>query len=97
MVRIAVIAKHGGIYMDASYFALEKFDWIINISQYPSQFVFNRFGSLPKTLMFFHPHFGQPFTWVYDQEANTKRMWLSAYENNLLISEPNQQLFWDWL
>jgi hypothetical protein len=24
-------------------------------------------------------------------------MWLSAYENNLLIAEPNQQLFWDWL
>jgi hypothetical protein len=23
-------------------------------------------------------------------------MWLSAYESNLLIAEPNQQIFLDW-
>ena len=60
-VRIAIIAKYGGIYMDASYFAVESLDWIINIAKYPSQYVFNRYGELPSVLMLFHPHFGQPF------------------------------------
>jgi mannosyltransferase OCH1-like enzyme len=60
-VRLAVIAKYGGIYMDASYFAVENINWIINISKYPSKYVFNRYGELPSVLMLFHPHFGQPF------------------------------------
>jgi hypothetical protein len=46
--------------------------------------------------MLFHPHFGQPFEFSYDSRANTKMMWLSAYENNLIIAEPNQKLFEDW-
>jgi hypothetical protein len=96
-IRIAIIAKYGGIYMDASYLTVESLDWIVNIAQYPSEFIFNRFGELPRVLMLFHPHFGQPFEWGYDRVANTKDMWLVAYENNLLIAEPNQQIFWDWL
>lgn len=65
-VRKAIIAKYGGVYLDVSYFALESLDWILDIAKYPSQFIFNRFGELPKVLMFFHPHFGQPFKWYYD-------------------------------
>lgn len=44
MVRKAIIHKYGGIYMDVSYIALESFEWILNIAQYPSQFIFNRYG-----------------------------------------------------
>jgi mannosyltransferase OCH1-like enzyme len=62
-VRKAVIAKYGGIYLDVSYFSLESFDWILNIARYPSQYIFNRYGELPKVLMYFHPHYGQPFNW----------------------------------
>jgi hypothetical protein len=47
--------------MDASYFAVENLDWIINISKYPTKYIFNRYGELPKVLLLFHPHFGQPF------------------------------------
>lgn len=83
--------------MDASYFSVQSLEWIINIANYPSQYIFNRYGKLPKVLMLFHPHFGQPFQWEYDLAANTKNMWLSAYENNLIIAEPNQQFLWDWL
>lgn len=46
--------------------------------------------------MFFHPHFGQPFEFTYDEQANTKMMWLSALENNMIVAEPNQQFFNDW-
>jgi mannosyltransferase OCH1-like enzyme len=35
-IRLALIAAHGGIYLDSSYVAITNFDWIINISRYPS-------------------------------------------------------------
>lgn len=61
LYRLALVAKHGGVYMDASYLALSNFDWLVNISQYPSQYIFNRFGDLPKVFMLWHPHYGSPF------------------------------------
>jgi mannosyltransferase OCH1-like enzyme len=61
LIRLALLAKYGGIYMDASFFALESFDWLVNIGRYPSQYIFNRFGNLPKVVMMFHPHWGGPF------------------------------------
>lgn len=42
--RIALVSKYGGVYMDVSYFAVETFEWLTNIGQYPSEFIFNRFG-----------------------------------------------------
>jgi hypothetical protein len=47
--------------------------------------------------MFFHPHYGQPYSWTYDSKANTKRMDLTAYENNFIIAEPNQELMSEWI
>jgi mannosyltransferase OCH1-like enzyme len=35
-IRLALIAAHGGIYLDSSYVAITNFDWIININRYPS-------------------------------------------------------------
>ena len=32
-VRLALLAAHGGIYMDLSYIWLESFKWFINIAQ----------------------------------------------------------------
>ncbi len=96
-VRKAIIHKYGGVYLDVSYIALESLDWVLDIAQYPSQYVFNRYGALPKVLMFFHPHYGQPFRWTFDEGANTKRMELTAYENNFIIAEPNQALLGEWI
>jgi mannosyltransferase OCH1-like enzyme len=61
LYRLALIAKYGGVYMDVSYIALENFDWLLNIGKYPSQYIFNRFGKLPKVFMIWHPHYGSPF------------------------------------
>jgi hypothetical protein len=63
LYRLALLAKYGGIYMDASYIALESFDWLINIGRYPSQYIFNRYGHLPKVFMMWHPHYGSPLQW----------------------------------
>jgi mannosyltransferase OCH1-like enzyme len=63
IVRIAVLVKHGGIYMDATTIAMDNFDWLLNIGRYPSQYIFNRFGHLPKVFIFMYPHYGSPFDW----------------------------------
>ena len=81
--------KYGGIYMDVSYFSIKGLEWIVNITQAPSESIFNRYGEMPRAFMFFHPHYGTDFDWTYDKEANTKKRMMSAYENNLLIGEPN--------
>ena len=90
------MARYGGIYMDVSYIPIETFDWIINIARYPTQYIYNRYGQLPRILMLFHPHYGQPFEWTYDPAANTKQMLLTAYENNLFIADKGQSFFLEW-
>uniref|UniRef100_A0A1J3IDB1 Lactosylceramide 4-alpha-galactosyltransferase n=2 Tax=Noccaea caerulescens TaxID=107243 RepID=A0A1J3IDB1_NOCCA len=34
LIRLALLIKYGGIYLDASYVAVENFDWLINIGRY---------------------------------------------------------------
>jgi mannosyltransferase OCH1-like enzyme len=96
-VRKAIIYKYGGIYMDVSYFSMQSLDWILNIARYPSQYIFNRYGEMPRMFMFFHPHYGQPFYWKYEKRGNTKRQDLTAYENNLIIAEPGHELLKEWI
>jgi mannosyltransferase OCH1-like enzyme len=61
LYRLALLSKYGGVYMDASYCLVENLDWLINIAQQPTQFIYNRFGELPKVFLFFHPMYG----WSY--------------------------------
>lgn len=60
LYRLAILHKHGGVYLDVSIVSLQNFDWIVNIGKYPSQYIFNRFGSNPNIFMVFHPFMGQP-------------------------------------
>lgn len=74
-IRLALISKYGGIYFDSSYVAITNFDWIINISRYPSQYIFNRFGKHPKVLVQFHYEYGGVMEWEVNTTANTKVQW----------------------
>lgn len=65
-VRVALIAKHGGIYMDASYYWTESFKWILEVAKEPAHLFYNRFGEVPKVLMQFHCLEGAPFDWKID-------------------------------
>ena len=60
-IRLALVSAHGGVYFDSSYVALTNFEWLVNIARYPSQFIYNRFGELPKVLVHFHPQWGGVF------------------------------------
>ena len=44
MVRIALLYKYGGVYMDSTFVLVDNFDWILNIARYPSQYIYNRYG-----------------------------------------------------
>jgi hypothetical protein len=90
------LIKYGGIFIDGDYITVDSFDWILDIANYPSEMVFNRFGDLPKVLMYFYPHYGQPFYWTFNATANTKSMWHCSYDSNLIIAEANQMLLIDW-
>lgn len=97
-MRLALIGKHGGIYLDVSSFSIEDnvIDWILNIAQYPIEAVSNRYGELPKVLMSHWPRYFDSFNESFDRIANTNRQMLNDYENHMVIAEPNQELVWDW-
>lgn len=79
LIRLALLIKYGGIYLDASYVAVENFDWLINIGRYQSRYVFNRYGDLPKVFMMWHPHYGAPLEWSINEKYNIKTQWHLAY------------------
>jgi mannosyltransferase OCH1-like enzyme len=79
LIRLALVAKYGGVYMDLSYIMLENFNWLINITKYPSNLIFNRYGKRPNNFMFFHPHYGSPFMWDVDPKVNSKIGWQLGY------------------
>lgn len=79
LIRIALVLKHGGVYMDSTFILLDGLEWIVNIDQYPSEYIFNRYGSLPRVLLTFHPWYANPSDWQIDEVANTKSAWHLAY------------------
>jgi mannosyltransferase OCH1-like enzyme len=43
--RLALIAKHGGIYIDAATFQIDdSLDWVLNLTRLPSKYFWNRYG-----------------------------------------------------
>ena len=79
LMRIALVVKHGGIYMDSTFILLDNLDWLVNIAREPSQYIYNRYGKLPRLLMTFHPWYGNPADWTVDPRVSTKKSWQLAY------------------
>lgn len=66
LLRIALMIKHGGVYMDATCLILDDFDWLTGIAKAPTEIIFNRYGVLPKLLMTYHTWYGHPMMWEFD-------------------------------
>ena len=47
--------------------------------------------------MYFNPHYGQSFQWVFDQEQNTKNMFDIGFDSGFIAAEPEAQLLKDWI
>jgi hypothetical protein len=61
---------------------------LINIGKYPSEFVFNRFGELPKVFVFWHPYYGgSPGDWRISEKYNSKSQWHLGYENGFIAAD----------
>ena len=97
LYRLALVAKYGGVYMDASYILLQDLDWLVKIAQQPSSLIFNRYGTHPKVFLFFHPHYGSPFDFHYDDKINSKVAWHLGYENNFIAAEAGNEFVQAWL
>jgi mannosyltransferase OCH1-like enzyme len=57
LVRLALIYKHGGVYIDASVMAIQDFDWVVNMAKLPSQLILNRYGEVPSAFIFWNPFY----------------------------------------
>lgn len=76
--RLGVLYLHGGIYFDITSVGVQSYDWITNIGKFPSQLIFNRFGTNPKVLMTWHPYDAQPGGWQYksiNKNQSVKAQW----------------------
>jgi len=72
LYRLGLMSIYGGVYLDSSFIFLDDFNWLIDIAGEDSSYFFNRFGTLPKVVMQFHPIYGGVFDWTVDIKANTK-------------------------
>jgi len=46
--RMALVLKHGGVYLDASSFTTgSNFDWVTFVSRLPRNLIWNRYGENP--------------------------------------------------
>lgn len=89
MVRLALLYKHGGIYLDASFILLEDLSWLVNIPQTLPSLIYNRYGKRPKVFMFFNPQYASNiYQTTLDLTEQTKRYHDLAYENNFIAAEP---------
>lgn len=66
--------------MDASFVLIEPLTWLLNITNYPQNYIYNRYGKHPKVFMFFNPQYA---TNIYqtqeDRDHNTRNYWHLAY------------------
>lgn len=97
-MRLFLLKKYGGIYMDASFLLIEPLTWLVNITNYPRKYLYNRYGQHPTVFMFFNPQYA---TNIYQTQVdvmhNTRNYWHLAYENNFIAAEKDSLLIRDWI
>jgi hypothetical protein len=59
---------------------------MVKIAQFPSKYIFNRYGELPNVFMFWNPIDSGWVEWEIDQAANTKAGWLYNMESSMIIA-----------
>lgn len=66
LIRLAIVYKHGGLYLDVSTIAVERLNWLLDIAKFPSHYIFNRYGKLPSVVMFWNPNNAGFLEWEVD-------------------------------
>ena len=87
LLRLALLNRHGGVYMDMSVVVTGDIDWITNIARLPSHLFMNRFSPMPKVVMSFSCALPKAGFWTIKEERGVKQEWLHDYENSFIIAE----------
>ena len=87
LLRLALLIRHGGVYLDMSIFLEADLSWIWNIASMPSQYVFNRYGDLPRALMVVYLYEGGPGVWSVDSPRATKAFEHMGFDNSFIVAE----------
>ena len=87
MLRLALVYRHGGVYMDIATLLRGDLEWLWDIASLPSQYVFNRYGEVPRMLTMFYAFSGGPGKWVVDPAFNTKTFRHIGLENSFIAAE----------
>lgn len=96
LVRLALVARHGGVYIDLTNILLDNLDWLVKIGKYPTEHIMNRYGDFPNVLMFWDPLAGSPVEWKIDQQANTKSQWQLSYQDNFIAAVKDNEFVNSW-
>jgi hypothetical protein len=95
LISLSILQEEGGVWVEPFTVFTDNLNWLLEISK--EKYVWNRFGDLPKAVVAFHPHFGSPFHWVYEESSGEKLTWHLAYEHAMIAAEPRTELIRDWL
>lgn len=91
-VRLAVIIKYGGVYIDSSCFLMQDFSWLENIDSNPD--VVNRHGEQPDVVLFFTTYQSSMHYRVHERQ---EFLVSPGAENWFIAALPNSTFLKLWL
>ena len=97
LYRLALLAEHGGVFLESGSFTERDLSWVWEIARAPSQLIYNRYGGLPRVLAFFHPLRGGSDQWSVFPSTNTKSLDHAGLMNQFLAAEKGSEFMTDWL
>ena len=86
LFRLALLAQNGGVFLGPGVMVERDLGWIWEIGRAPSHFVFSRFETLPKVLMFTHPFRGNSDQWLILPGTNSKSFDHAGFLNDVIAA-----------
>jgi hypothetical protein len=96
-MRLALLSRHGGLFIDLNTILVHSLDWLPQIASISSGRIFDRCGRTPKVFLLFSPFATHPLAWNISKECNTKSAVHLAYLNNFIAANAGSELIDRWL
>ena len=87
LIRLELLVKYGGVYMDMTTYLQAEVDWLLNIARLPSHLFLNRFGGLPKVFVSYSFYLAKPPFWSIDKGTKLKETEKMKIENFFFAAE----------
>ena len=92
LIKLQVLRKYGGIFIDFGVFLLQRLDWVGDIVN--NEHVFNKYGNWPEVVMY-HKH--EQFDWGVNINSGVKEAGKLSYNTDFIASTKNSKLISEWL